>query len=86
LTGSLFLAPTLDIADPLFALMMTPGLYLPHLEVADQDPASGSLYDDDDYHDIQHAINIYLLLEGGRCNTVVLLYGLPENTNRQTNN
>jgi len=39
-----FLAPTLDInADPLFALVITLGLYLHHVEVADQDPASGSL-------------------------------------------
>jgi len=39
-----FLAPAIDNADPLFALIITPGLYLLHVEVADQDPASGSLY------------------------------------------
>jgi len=38
-----FLVPTLDNADPLFALVTTPGYYLHHVEVADQDPASGSL-------------------------------------------
>jgi len=37
-----FLTPTVDIADLLFALVIIPGLYL-HVEVADQDPASGSL-------------------------------------------
>jgi len=38
-----FLAPNLDIADPLFApVVTTPRFYLQHLEVADQDPASGS--------------------------------------------
>jgi len=31
------------IADPLFALVITPGVYLHHVDVADQDPASGSL-------------------------------------------
>jgi len=36
------LAPTLDNVDPLFALVIAPGLYLQHVEVADQDPASGS--------------------------------------------
>jgi len=37
-----FLAPTLDDADPHFALMMmiTPSFYLHLVEVADQDPAS----------------------------------------------
>jgi len=40
----LFMAPTLDNADPLFALVITPGFYLHHVEVADKDPASGSLY------------------------------------------
>jgi len=34
-----FLAPTLDIAYPLFTLMLTPGMHLHHVEVADQDPA-----------------------------------------------
>jgi len=38
-----FLAPTLDNADPLFALVIKPGFYLHHVEVADLDPASGSL-------------------------------------------
>jgi len=38
-----FLAPTLDNTDPLFALAITPGFYLHHVEVADQDPASGYL-------------------------------------------
>jgi len=38
-----FQGPTFDNADPLFALMITPDLYLHHREVADQDPASGSL-------------------------------------------
>jgi len=32
----IFLAPTFDNADPLFALVITPGLYLHHVEVADQ--------------------------------------------------
>jgi len=36
-----FLAPTLDNADPLFALVFTSGFYLHDIEVADQDPASG---------------------------------------------
>jgi len=35
-------APTLDNADPLFALI-TLRFYPHHIEVADQDPASGSL-------------------------------------------
>jgi len=38
-----FLSPTLDNANPLFALVITPGFYLHHVEVADRDPASGSL-------------------------------------------
>jgi len=38
------LAPTLDNGDSLFALVITPGLNLHHLEVADQDPASGCLF------------------------------------------
>jgi len=37
------LVPTLDNADPLFALMITSGFYLHHVEVADQDSASSSL-------------------------------------------
>jgi len=37
-----FLAPTLDNADPLFALVITLRFYLHHVEVADQDQASGS--------------------------------------------
>jgi len=37
------LASSLDNVDPLFALVKTPGFYLYHVEVADQDPASGSL-------------------------------------------
>jgi len=36
-----FLAPTLNNADLLFALVITPGFYPHHVEVADQDPASG---------------------------------------------
>jgi len=36
-------APTLDNADPLFALVITPGIYLLHIMVTDQDPASDSL-------------------------------------------
>jgi len=38
-----FQAPTLDNADPLFALVITPGFYRHHVEVADKDPASDSL-------------------------------------------
>jgi len=38
-----FLAPTLDNPDPLFALGITPGFYLHHVERVHQDPASGSL-------------------------------------------
>jgi len=38
-----FLAPTLDIADAFLALVITPAFYLRHVEVADQDQASGSL-------------------------------------------
>jgi len=41
-----FLVLTLDNASPPFALVITPGFYLHHVEVADQDPASGSLYAD----------------------------------------
>jgi len=32
-----------SLSDPLFALVTTPGFYLHHVEVEDQDPASGSL-------------------------------------------
>jgi len=38
-----FLVPTLDNADPLFALVITPGFYLHHVEVAKQHSAGGSL-------------------------------------------
>jgi len=38
-----FQVPTLDIADPLLARVITPGFYLHRVEVADQDLASGSL-------------------------------------------
>jgi len=41
--GMPFLAPTLDNADPLFGLVITPDFYLHHVEVVDQDPASDSL-------------------------------------------
>jgi len=41
-----FLAPTLNSADSSFALVITPGFYLHLVQVADQDPASGSLYED----------------------------------------
>jgi len=41
-----FLAPTLNNANPLYDLVMTQGLYLHHLEVADQDSASCSLWAD----------------------------------------
>jgi len=34
-----FLAPNLDNADPLFALVITPGFDLQHVEVADQGPS-----------------------------------------------
>jgi len=34
-----FLVPIIENADPLFALMITLGFYLHHIEVADQDPA-----------------------------------------------
>jgi len=39
----LFLASILDHADPLFALVITPGAYLQHIEVVDLDTASGIL-------------------------------------------
>jgi len=35
-----FLAQILDNANPLFALAITPGFYLDHVEVTDQEPAS----------------------------------------------
>jgi len=38
-----FLASSLDNADPPFALVITLGFYLHHVEVADQDPSSVSL-------------------------------------------
>jgi len=38
----LFLEKTLDNAYPLFALVITTGFYLHHVEVADQNTASGS--------------------------------------------
>jgi len=38
-----FLTPTLDNAEPLFALVLIPGFFLHQVEVADQQPASGSL-------------------------------------------
>jgi len=38
-----FLALTLDNADPLLALVITPECYLHHVKVADQEPAGGSL-------------------------------------------
>jgi len=38
-----FLVPTLDNADPLFALVITPGFYMHHVEVVDQYLASGRL-------------------------------------------
>jgi len=38
-----FLAPTLDNVETLFTQVITPGLYLLLVEVAYQDPASGSL-------------------------------------------
>jgi len=41
----LFLAPTLANLDPLFALVVTSSFYLHHLEMVDQDPASGMQYD-----------------------------------------
>jgi len=39
-----FLASTLGNADPLFAMVITPGFYLHHVGVADQDTTTGSLY------------------------------------------
>jgi len=37
-------ANSLDNTDLFFALVMTPGFYLRHIEVADQDPASGNTF------------------------------------------
>jgi len=39
-----FLRQTLDNTDPFFAPVIAPSFYLQYVEVADQDPASGSLY------------------------------------------
>jgi len=36
-----FLAPTFYNDDPVFALMIAPGFYLLHIEVADEDSAGG---------------------------------------------
>jgi len=36
----LVLTPTLDNADPLFALVIISSFYLHHVEVVDQDPGS----------------------------------------------
>jgi len=47
-----FLASTIENADPLFAMVITPGYYLHYVEVADQDPVSGSL---EDLRDIKHS-------------------------------
>jgi len=47
-----FLGLTLDNANPLFALVITPGFYLHHVEVADQDSASGSLQADYQYSEL----------------------------------
>jgi len=38
-----FLAPTIDNADPLFALVITQYFYLHHIEVADQAPANSRI-------------------------------------------
>jgi len=38
-----YLAPALDNADPLFTMVITPGFYLHHKKVVDQDLASGGL-------------------------------------------
>jgi len=38
-----FVAPTLDNADPPFALALAPDFTLHHIVMADQDPARGSL-------------------------------------------
>jgi len=39
-----FLAKTLDNADPLFVLEITPGFYLHHVEKEDQDPQLEAVY------------------------------------------
>jgi len=41
-----FLLLTLDIIDSLVALAITPGFYLHHVPVEDQDPACGNLLAD----------------------------------------
>jgi len=38
-----FLTPTLDNVNPSFALVITPGFYLPNIELAYHDPESGSV-------------------------------------------
>jgi len=38
-----FLTSTVDNADTLFALVITPGFYLHHVEVVDQYPVIGNL-------------------------------------------
>jgi len=38
-----FLTPTLDNVDGHSALVIAPDFYVHHVQVADQDPASGSL-------------------------------------------
>jgi len=43
----LFLVYILDITDPLFTLVITPGFYLHHKKVGYHDPASGSSEADD---------------------------------------
>jgi len=53
-----FLAQTLDNADPLFALVETPGFYLHRVEVTDQDPASGSLFKQMGKYLLIHKISI----------------------------
>jgi len=39
-----FLAPNLNNYVPRFALVITPSFHLHHVEVAEQNPASGSIY------------------------------------------
>jgi len=41
-----FLATSLDNAESLFVLVISPGFHLYHVEVADRDPASGILFAD----------------------------------------
>jgi len=48
-----FLVPSLDSADPLFALLIAPGLYLHHDEVADTQVK------------ISHRINCFILMNLG---------------------